>query len=194
MPKRTKNSKRKLKKWYKTLGTFQKQGLGLISGGLILIVVFSGWRIRELTRLSFKGQMRGVNQESQISRVKIDKVGLDLAVEPAVISDGTWEVSDKGVSHWSNSANPGQGGNIVIYGHNKNNLFGPIRWLSLGDKIEITDKNENKYEYIIKQIVTTNPDDIEYVLPTNEETLTLYTCTGFLDRQRYVVVAKAAGI
>lgn len=134
--------------------------------------------------------MNGANQESQISRVKIDKVGLDLAVEPAVISDGTWEVSATGASHWSNSANPGQGGNIVIYGHNKNNLFGPIRWLNLGDKIEITDKNENKYEYIIKQIVTTNPDQVEYVLPTEEETLTLYTCTGFFDKDRYLVISR----
>lgn len=194
MPKRTKNLKRKLKKWYKTLGPFQKQGLGLIFGGLILIVVFSGWRIRELTRLSFKGQMHGANQESQISRVKIDKVGLDLAVEPAVVSDGTWEVSDSGASHWSNSANPGQGGNIVIYGHNKTNLFGPIRWLAIGETVELTNKQGQVYSYKIIKTLTTNPDDIEYVLPTNEETLTLYTCTGFLDRQRYVVVAKAAGI
>lgn len=194
MPKRTKNSKRKLKKWWKTLGPFQKQGLGLIFGGLILIAVFSGWRIRELTRLSFKGQMHRANQESQIARVKIDKVGLDLAVEPAMVSDGTWEVSATGASHWTSSANPGEKGNIVIYGHNKTNLFGPIRWLSLGEKIELTDKQGQSYLYEIKQVVTTNPDDIQYVLPTDEETLTLYTCTGFFDRQRYVVVAKAAGI
>ena len=33
-------------------------------------------------------------------------------------------------------------------------------------------------------------DAIEYVLPKNNETLTLYTCTGFADTDRYIVVAK----
>lgn len=185
MPRKT-----KAKKKLPTPIPMFSQGRGLILAGILLLSIFGIWRIREL-RLSFQGNLpKSVNRESQIIRIKIDKVKLDLAVEPAIINNGIWPVVEKNASHWANSANPGEKGNIVIYGHNRNNVFGPIRWLNLGDKIELTDKQGQIYEYKISETVTVKPDEIQYVEPTATETLTLYTCTGWWDSQRYIVIAK----
>ncbi|MFH0943529.1 MAG: sortase [Candidatus Beckwithbacteria bacterium] len=191
MSKRIKTFKRKLKKQWKTLGPKQQQGLGLIFSGLILVLIFSGWRVRELTLLGFKGQwQQTVNHESQIARIEINKIKLDLAVEPAVVNDGSWEISDSGVSHWASSANPGDKGNIVIYGHNKLNLFGPIRWLNVGDEIKLIDVNGIDHIYQIAETVTVKTNQIEYIQPKNEEVLTLYTCSGFFDKDRYLVISR----
>lgn len=187
MPRKT---KAKVKKKLSTQAPTSRRGLGLILAGILLLSIFGIWRIREL-RLSFKGNLpKSVNHESQISRIKIDKVKLDLAVEPAIINNGVWPVAENNASHWVSSANPGEGGNIVIYGHNRNNVFGAIRWLNLGDKIELTDKQGQVHEYKISETVTVKPEEIKYVGPTNTEMLTLYTCTGWWDSLRYIVSAK----
>lgn len=187
MPRKT---KAKVKKKLSTQAPTSHRGLGLILAGILLLSIFGIWRIREL-RLSFKGNLpKSVSSESQISRIKIDKVKLDLAVEPAIINNGVWPIAENNASHWVSSANPGEGGNIVIYGHNKTKVFGPIRWLNLGDKIELTDKQGQVYEYKVSETVTVKPEEIKYVGPTNTETLTLYTCTGWWDSQRYIVSAK----
>ena len=125
-------------------------------------------------------------------KIDIPKVNLHLPVSETTVTDGTWEISPDGASHWDNSANPGEAGNIVIYGHNKTNLFGPIRWLSLGDEIILTDAQGNEHNYRITETVTVPPTQTEYILPKDEEILTLYTCTGLFDSQRYLVIAKPA--
>jgi len=107
-----------------------------------------------------------------------------------VIDDEVWQVSEKGASHLSISANPGEKGNIVIYGHNKNNLFGPIRWLEKGDSIKVINEEEKEFLYKVVGTVQVNPTELEYVLPKEKEILTLYTCDGFLDSRRYVVLAE----
>ena len=69
-------------------------------------------------------------------------------------------------------------------------MFGPIRWIEKGAEIEINDENGNKYSYVVSETLEVSPDKIEYVLPKNEEILTLYTCSGFLDSKRYIVIAR----
>ena len=163
--------------------------------GFALIVIALFWRGYQIRTLSFADNYPVPASENQPSGViptliKIDKIGLELPIEESRIIDGVWEISYSGASHLDSSANPGEGGNIVVYGHNKNSLFGPIRWLSTGDTIELTDKEGNVFVYEIAQTFETTPDDITHVLPKDEETLTLYTCTGFLDSKRYIIIAK----
>lgn len=43
----------------------------------------------------------------------------------------------------------------------------------------------------IVETKTVSPQEVEVLSPTEEAILTLYACTGFLDRERLVVVAKA---
>lgn len=168
-----------------------KSGVKLILAGTLLLVIFGIWRIHEVRLLAFNSRFAAtVPTGRRPTRISLPKVKIDLAVTEATVTDGSWEISPDGASHWDNSANPGQPGNIVIYGHNKTNLFGPIRWLELDDEIVLTDDQNQKYHYRIVNTVIVSPNDIAYLLPTEEETLTLYTCTGFWDSQRYLVIAQ----
>ncbi len=164
----------------------------LIILGSILILVFAGWRIYSARILSFEGNVpETVAKEGyRPVSIKIPSVQLSLDVSEGAIVDGVWQISKSGASHLNVSANPGEGGNTVIYGHNKNSLFGPIRWLEKGAEIELTDENGNKFKYVVSETVEVSPDKIDYVLPKNEEILTLYTCTGLFDSKRFIVIAK----
>lgn len=169
------------------------QGLVYLFSGLLLIAIFTGWRFYNARILSFKTDNISVSPETQSSNpvsINVAAIGLNLSIEESRIVNGVWEISYRGASHLDKSADPGEAGNIVIYGHNKNSLFGPIRWLKEGDLIEIKSEEGTLYNYRVAKIVITTPDDIEYVLSKSEEILTLYTCTGFADSKRFIVVAK----
>ena len=176
--------------------TQKKQGVLFLFLGLFFILLFSGWRFSRARILSFRDaypedkKVAEKTEESRPTFIKIPSVGINLAVEESAIKNGVWEISYEGASHLDKSANPGQNGNVVIYGHNKNQLFGPIRWVEAGNTIEITDNGGKKYEYKIVKTLVTTPDDISYVLPKDKETLTLYTCTGFLDSKRFIAIAE----
>lgn len=171
----------------------KKQGLVLLTVGFFLIALFSGWRFYHARILSFKTDNVSAASETQSSNpvsISIPSIKINLSIEESAIIDGVWEISYDGASHLDKSADPGEGGNIVIYGHNKNLLFGPIRRLKEGDLIEITNEDGQKYNYKVTKSFVTTPEDIEYVLPKSEEILTLYTCTGLLDSKRHIVLAK----
>ena len=168
-----------------------KPELGLIFWGALFIFIFAGYRVYSLRILSFGTPTVSVVATGPSPvKIEIPKVSLNLPITETTVSDGTWEISPDGASHWDNSTNPGQNGNIVIYGHNKTNLFGPIRWLNLGEEIIVTDADGGKHLYTITQTATVSPDQVDFILPKDEETLTLYTCTGLFDSQRYIVIAK----
>ncbi len=122
--------------------------------------------------------------------IKIPKVSVDLGVEEGGVVDNVWEISSKGVSHWDQSVSPGEKGNMVIYGHNHNHLFGPIRWLELGDEVEVVNEDGEVFSYkvVLTEVVTS--EDVSKIQPTNEEILTMYTCDGVMDSKRYVVRAE----
>ena len=171
----------------------KRQSLICLFSGLFLISIFIGWRFYHARILSFKTDNVSASSETQSSNpvsIVIPSIGLTLPIEESAIIDGVWKISYQGASHLDKSADPGEGGNLVIYGHNKNLLFGPIRRLKEGDLIEITNENGTLYTYRVVKTVITTPDDIEYVLPKSEEILTLYTCTGLLDSKRHIVLAK----
>ena len=180
--------------------TNTKQGVLLFFAGLFLIFSFSFWRFYRARILSFSQAYPEQKQEetkvetSRPTFIEIPSVGIKLPVEESSIIDGVWQISFKGASHLDKSARPGENGNVVIYGHNKNEIFGAIRWLKEGDTIKVKNEEGKEYMYRIVKTLITNPNDIQYVLPKDKETLTLYTCTGFLDSKRYIVIAESAPV
>lgn len=115
---------------------------------------------------------------------------IDLSIEEAEILNGEWEISATGASYLFQSALPGEKGNVIIYAHNRNHLFGPLRRIKKGEEVFIKNKKEEVFVYEIVETKVVSPDQIEVLLPTEEPTLTLYTCFGFLDSKRFVVVGK----
>lgn len=122
-------------------------------------------------------------------RILIPKVGINLEIVEAKIKDGFWETSETKASHGEGSATPGEIGNMVIFAHARDNLFGPLRGIMENDLIYVLSKDK-WFEYEVKDIKSVNPDEIGVIAPTKDETLTLYTCTGFFDSQRLIVVSK----
>ena len=121
--------------------------------------------------------------------IQIPDVRINLPVEETVINHGVWQIARNSISHLSTSARPGEKGPIVLYGHNTNDRFGPIRWLKEGGKISVTTSGGIVHSYTIYKTLDISPNDTN-IFNQSSETLILYTCDGFADLQRFVVLAK----
>jgi LPXTG-site transpeptidase (sortase) family protein len=122
-------------------------------------------------------------------KLEIPAIGITLPVFEAQIKNGIWQTSDTGATHLLVSAVPGQKGNIIIYGHNKQSIFGHLADIPAGSLIMVTSDSGQKYYYKIKEVITVSPNNLDPVKPTLYEVLTVYTCTGFLDSKRLVIRA-----
>lgn len=160
----------------------------------IFFMVISGlhWR--------FKWQALSLNQEVLAEYASQEVEGaewrpvhieipwfVNVSISQQVLIAGEWTIAENEASHLANSARPGEAGNIIIYGHNTRAILGNIRALRGGEIITLRSANGTEHRYQVKEIVEVNPDQIEYLLPTNEEVLTIYTCSGFMDKMRFVV-------
>ena len=183
---------KKIKKIYKK----EKQGFLFLVSGILLLLIYSGWRFHQIRILSFWGKENLVSEVSSERKgnlpiyIRSYPVGIDIKVKEAIIAKGVWQVFSDSVSHLDFSGRIGEGKNIVIYGHNKDDVFGPIRYMKEGSEIELRDEKGEKFIYKVIKTDTVKPDNLDYVTPKNEEILTLYTCIGFFDSERFIVVAK----
>ncbi len=121
--------------------------------------------------------------------LKIPSIDVASQVIEAHIRGGIWDTSSDKVSHLAYSKNPGDGGNIVLYAHNTRSLLSRLPDMTTGDIITLTTDNGKSHYYTVRETMTVTPEDIENVLPTGHEVLTIYTCTGFLDTKRFIVKA-----
>lgn len=120
------------------------------------------------------------------NRIAIPSINVDLAVDKGVIVDNDWTLFDDKVSWLSTSEEPGFG-NVIIYGHNRLNLFASLKDLKVGDEITVEQKGR-KYTYMVFEKRRVVPTDVDSVV-SNENRLTLYTCDGSFDTKRLVVIA-----
>lgn len=130
------------------------------------------------------------NEYSIPANINIENAPVTIPVVPSKIIDGVWQVSDSFANYLDVSGKPGEGENIIIYGHNKKEIFGNLLNRDLiGEMVEITTEDNNKYYYEITEKLTVSPSEMSVVEPTDYEVLTIYTCTGFLDSKRLVIKA-----
>jgi Sortase domain len=148
-----------------------------------------------------------VNSTGRIVRLVIPRLGVDRAVVPL----GFTKSSEGGVD-WATdklfananrkdligqtitSVNPGEGGNIVLMGHNYDNgyyawedAFVNIKSLTPGDQIVVYTEGGGEYHYsvqLVKKVPWREENAAEaakhfkYLGPTPSEQLTLVTCGG----------------
>lgn len=178
--------------WYQAYFCQKKTGLIFLLSGAVFFLVFFFLK-RENNSLSFSVVPKvqpDFNEQSFPRRIIIPEASIDLEVVPQEIVDEKWNISETGASYLLGSGFPGKPGNTVIYGHNKRNLFGPIRWLKNGAEIKIEAKDGQVFNYKIVETKIVSPKNVEVLSTTEDTTLTLYTCTGVFDSQRFVIVAK----
>ncbi len=194
---RTSREKRGVRFWNMRHYLIRYFPLILIFGGILMMSV-SGihayFRLRSL-RLE-KELVRRYQQEVHPLRkprpvkIAIQWFLIDVPIEEEVYREGQWTISETRASHLADSANPGEAGNIIIYGHNKREIMGNIRALKGSEIIHITTEDGKESRYHITHIQEVEPTQTKFLQPTTKETLTLYTCSGFLDKKRFVVQAE----
>jgi LPXTG-site transpeptidase (sortase) family protein len=124
------------------------------------------------------------------TRISIPDLTIDLPVIPARIKDGHWPTTPVGVSYLTTSARPGEPGNSIFYGHNWPRLLGRLKKVQPGQIILLsTSSNSAALKFQVDRVQTVSPSDISVLASTSYPQLTLYTCTGFSDSQRLVVIA-----
>lgn len=122
-------------------------------------------------------------------RIIIPRLNIDLPIVEAKVYGDSWEVSEDAASHGEGSAYPGQKGNVVIFAHARVHLFLPLQDIQQFDEIYVlTDKSW--YSYTVSEKTEVLPDQVEVIHPTQDEQLTLFTCSGFADEKRLIVVGK----
>lgn len=128
-----------------------------------------------------------IEQTANPHTIEIPSISLTMNIKPAVALANDWQVYDDAVSWLSTSGNLNSG-NIVLYAHNKKDAFGKIIQMGIGNEIILkSDQIEQKYQ--VTQIFDATPKDIHLLENTNENKLTMYTCSGWFDAKRFFVIA-----
>ncbi len=77
-----------------------------------------------------------------------------------------------------------------MYGHNWKSLLHGLPMVKPGQKVFVTMQNGSKIAFEVEYTATVDPADTYIIDKTSDTRLTIYTCSGFLDSKRFVVVAK----
>ncbi len=118
--------------------------------------------------------------------ISISAVNLNLPVAPGIIQNNQWTLYEDKAAWLSTSKTPGKG-NVIIYAHNWESLFGKLGKVQIGEEIKIK-STEAGYSYIVAEKREVSPSDTNAVL-SNKDQLTLYTCEGTFDKKRLIVIA-----
>lgn len=128
------------------------------------------------------------NVENIPQRIIIPGVNIDLPIVSAKVIDGYWELSEHTASYGLGSGIPGTKSNTVIFAHARVGLFYNLKGVKVNNTIYILTKNQ-WYRYKVNKITAVFPNQTDVIMPTKNEEVTLYTCTGFYDEKRLIIQA-----
>lgn len=123
-------------------------------------------------------------------RLQISALDIDVAVQAMSFADSHWSAPSQGIVYLLDTPLPGQMGNSVLYGHNWNSLLGNLNKAKVGQTITIQFSDKSVQNFTIQSIRVVSSNQAEVLDQSKDQRLTLYTCTGFWDQKRLVVVAK----
>ncbi len=143
-------------------------------------------------KFSYYNFNTGTTVSSEIMPVSIEipAINVSLPVIQTSITNHEWEVTSDGIAYLKDTVLPGDEGNSVFYGHNWPNLLKNLNDIKNGDEISIKLSNGDIRKFIIKDKFVVTPDQTHILNDREGKILTLYTCTGFMDSKRLVVVAE----
>ena len=179
-------------------GSFLKSLAGfLIIFGLICLILtaYLTYQRYNPERLSFEnlksqGQISSINTSQTPEEISVADLNIILPIIPSRINEGRWEATTKGVSYLTTSPLPGEKGNSVLYGHNFPNLLGNLKKIKPGQKIAIKYTDGNIKEFIVSYTLEVSPKQTNILETSDDSRITLYTCSGFFDTKRFVVIAN----
>ncbi|MCY7362987.1 MAG: sortase [Ignavibacteria bacterium] len=141
--------------------------------------------------LEFNNLEVAATSTSKISPVRIIIPGLNIddSIYGAQINNKNWQSTTNGISYLSSSPIPGEKGNSNLYGHNWKSILGNLVKIKPGDKIKIVMNNGETREFEVEFTSVVDSSQTYILSQTKDNRITLYTCTGFLDRKRFVATA-----
>ncbi len=127
---------------------------------------------------------------SKYAQIKIESIGLDMPV----YYGANYTILKSGIAHDDISFFPGQGGSVIMAGHNFSGYLDKLPNTNIGDKI-ILDTNYGTFTYeIYEQKIVKETAVDEVPVQTEKEILMLYTCWPIHNighaYERYVVYAN----
>jgi hypothetical protein len=120
-------------------------------------------------------------------RLVIGAIGLDVATVPAGIDGaGEFVVPNHEAGWYINSAAPGQGENIVLWGHvlpflaapDRPAPFARLKELAPGALVTLYDGAGRAHEYVVVEQIYAVPEDVAYTFRQGRELLTMVSCIG----------------
>jgi len=114
---------------------------------------------------------------------------VDTSIEDGIVNQEGWTILPDKAVYVTKSARPGYPGNIIVYGHNTRQVLGNIRALKGYEKIKLVLSDGSERWYQVFRMEQVKPGEIKYLAPTSTEILTLFTCAGLADSDRFVVQA-----
>jgi sortase A len=110
---------------------------------------------------------------ASIGEIQISRLGL----RAIVVQGESAPVLRRGVGHLSDTALPGEVGNVVLAGH-RDTFFRPLSGVRAGDSITLKTR-DGEFEYQVESTSVVTPNAIQVLEPTGGRTLTLITCYPF---------------
>jgi LPXTG-site transpeptidase (sortase) family protein len=120
-------------------------------------------------------------------RIVIEEIALDQPlVSVGLDANRAPVVPNHDVGWYNLSARPGQGENVVLWGHvlrfrhtpDIPAPFARLKEAPIGAKIAVHTADGTTHHYEITEQVSVTPDQVAYILPQGNERLTLVSCIG----------------
>jgi hypothetical protein len=120
-------------------------------------------------------------------RMVIGDIGLDgRLVSVGLDKNRIPIVPDHDIGWYNLSARPGEGDNIVLWGHvlrfrnapKTPAPFAHLKSLKPGAAVKLYDRAGNLHRYVVTKQVWVTPEQVEYILPKGREMVTMVSCIG----------------
>lgn len=121
------------------------------------------------------------------ARIMIPAIGMDAPLMGIGLDEGRRPIVPRhDVAWYSDSAVPGDGSNIILWGHVLRFLatpdipapFARVRELRPGAEIILVSADNKRRRYRVTQQVQVKPNALDYLRPTTDERITLVSCIG----------------
>lgn len=151
---------------------------GILALGYAGIVVadshiYQAVEIQKFERTTTLPLPRALAEGDVLGELQVPRLGLSAIV----IQGDSAALLRRAVGHLSNSALPGELGNVALAGH-RDTFFRPLRDIRVGDEIRLKTA-QHVFEYRVDSIEVVAPTDIRVLKSSAGHELTLLTCFPF---------------
>ena len=150
---------------------------------------YSGYVLADAHR--YQAQQQSAFEESRSGRMSLDRsrrifadgatigeMEIPRLEMKLIVSQGDSPTTlRRAVGHISNSALPGESGNVVLAAH-RDSFFRPLRNVRSGDLVTVK-TFDAEYRYRVASTAIVSPDNLKALQPTAKPMLTLITCYPF---------------